>query len=111
MKIKDVTSDWKRMLRGCPQGSSFGPLLWNLFQQDMSFHINNANPSMYANDHQMEVMGKKHDVVAQSIKNQGEQAPSWYKNNHLSANPERFQLLTINPRDVDTDNDDQDIYP
>ena len=63
---------------------------------------------MYADDHQMYVMGKKHDVVAQSIKIQGEQAPSWYKNN-LSANPETFHLLTINPRNVDTDNDNQDI--
>ena len=59
VKIKDVTSDWKRMLLGCQQDSSFGPLLWNLFQNDMPFHINNANPSMYANDHQMYVMGKK----------------------------------------------------
>ena len=109
VKIKDVTSDWKRMVLGCPQGSSFGPLRWNLFQNDMSFHINNANLSMYADDHQMYVMGKKHDVVAQSIKTHGEQALSWYKNNNLSANPERFQLLTINLRNVDIDNDNQDI--
>ena len=108
VKIKYVTSDLKRMVLGCPQGSSFGPLLWSLFQNNMSFHINNANLSMYADDHQMYVMGKKHDVVAQSIKIQGEQAPSWYKNN-LSANPETFHLLTINPRNVDTDNDNQDI--
>ena len=48
---------------------------------------------MYTEDHQMYVLGKKHDVVAQSIKTQGEQALSWYKNNYLSANPETFQLL------------------
>ena len=64
---------------------------------------------MYTEDHQMYVLGKKHDVVTQSIKTQGEQALSWYKNNYLSANPEKFQLLTINPRNVDTDNDNQDI--
>ena len=40
---------------------------------------------------------------------QGEQAISWYKNNYLSANPKKFQLLTINPRNVHTDNDNQDI--
>ena len=34
---------------------------------------------MYADDHQMYVIGKKHDVVAQSIKIQGKQALSWYK--------------------------------
>ena len=48
---------------------------------------------MYTEDHQMYVLGKKNDVVTQSIKTQGEQALSWYKNNYLSANPERFQLL------------------
>ena len=57
----------------------------------------------------MSVMGKKHDVVAQSIKIQGEQPLSWYKNNYLSANPEKFQLLTINPTNVDTERDNQDI--
>ena len=63
---------------------------------------------MYADDQQMYVIGKKHDVVTQSIKTHGEQALSWYKNNYLSANPEKFQLLTINPRNVDIDNDNQD---
>ena len=48
---------------------------------------------MYTEDHQMYVMGKKHNVVAQSIKTQGDQVLSWYKNNYLSANPEKFQLL------------------
>ncbi|PFX13009.1 putative RNA-directed DNA polymerase from transposon BS [Stylophora pistillata] len=109
VKIKGVTSDWKRMVLGCPQGSSFGPRLWNLFQNDMSFHINNANLSMYADHHQMYVTGKKHDVVAQSIKIHGEKALSWYKNNYLSTNPEKFQLLTINPRNVDKDNDNQNF--
>ena len=104
VKIKEVTSDWKRMILGCPQGSFFGPLLWNLFQNDMSFYINNVNLSMYADDHQIYVMGKKHVEVALSIKIQGEQALSWYKNNYLSANPEKFQLLIINPRNVDVDN-------
>ena len=50
---------------------------------------------MYTEDHQMYVLGKKRDVVAQSIKTQGEQALSWYKNNYLSANLEKFQLLQL----------------
>ena len=35
VKIGDVTSDWKKRVLGYPTGSSFGPLLWNLFQNDM----------------------------------------------------------------------------
>ena len=39
--------------------------------------MNNANLSMYADEHQTYVIGKKQDVVAQSIKIQGEQALSF----------------------------------
>ena len=27
----EITSEWKEVLRGCPQDSTFGPLLWNTF--------------------------------------------------------------------------------
>lgn len=40
---------------------------------------------------------------------QGERALSWNKNSNLSANPKKSQLLTINPRKVDIDKDNQDI--
>ena len=36
LKIGETTSSWKSVKRGCPQGSSFGPLLWNLFQNDLT---------------------------------------------------------------------------
>ena len=45
-----VTSGWKSVVRGCPQGSSLGPLIWNIFQNDLVYNID-ANISMYADDH------------------------------------------------------------
>jgi len=39
VKINGHMSQWRIMERGCPQGSSFGPLLWNTFQNDMASHI------------------------------------------------------------------------
>ena len=36
-RLGETTSSWKCVKRGCPQGSSFGPLLWNLFQNDLTF--------------------------------------------------------------------------
>ena len=67
--------------------------------------MNNANLSMCADDHQMYVMGKKHDVVAQSIKIQGEQALSPIS----QPTQKSFSYLTINPRNIDIDNDNQDV--
>ena len=35
VKLGETRSDWKRTDRGCLQGSPFGPLLWNIFQNDL----------------------------------------------------------------------------
>ena len=39
VKINGHISEWRIMERACPQGSSFGPLLWNMFQNDLSRYI------------------------------------------------------------------------
>ena len=35
VKLESVVSEWKESVRGCSQWSSFGPLLWNIYQNDM----------------------------------------------------------------------------
>jgi hypothetical protein len=39
VRLKEATSAWKLVTRGCPQGSNFGPMLWNNFQNDFSYTI------------------------------------------------------------------------
>ena len=109
VKMCDATSDWTKMKRGCPQGSSFGPLLWNIYQNDMSAHVKNVNLTMYADDHQMYVKGRDHETVGCRMKTQGQQALSWYSNNFLLANPDKFQSLNINPRKLDKDKGDKTL--
>ena len=94
------------MKRGCPQGSSFGPLMWNIFQNDMSCSVRDANLTMYADDHQLYITAKDHDKVGAKLKTQGLLAQSWYRNNFLLANPDKFQLMTINPRNLDPGRND-----
>ena len=93
------------MERGCPQGSSFGPLLWMMFQNDMAFHIPDSNLMLYADDHQLlvYVTGKTYEEVESTLVTQAQQALLWYRNNFLLANPDKFQSLTINPRNIDAD--------
>ena len=73
---------------GYRQGSSFGPLLWNMFQNDLPLHVENANITTYADDHQLHVKGTNHEIVRQQLKTSSKQALTWYSNNFLSANPE-----------------------
>ena len=53
MKINDHISEWKTMERGCLQSTALGPLLYNMLQNEKSYHVNELNLTMYAGDHQL----------------------------------------------------------
>ena len=50
---QDTSSGWYTTTRGCPKGSALGPLLWNVFQNDLHFSTDENRPFMYADDHQL----------------------------------------------------------
>ena len=58
------------------------------------------------NDHQLYVTGKTYEEVESTLVTQGQQALLWYRNNLLLANPDKFQALKINPRNIDADKKD-----
>ena len=47
-----MTSSWKEIKRGCLQGSSLGPMLWNIYQNDLFYVQRDSHLSIYADDHQ-----------------------------------------------------------
>ena len=67
-----MTIDWVVVKRGCLQGSTFGPLMWNIFQNDMPNIISDANVSMYADDHQVFVAKKTMKNVEEILVENGE---------------------------------------
>ena len=71
VKLDPVMSCWRDIIRGCPQGSSYEPLMWNIFQNDLTLLINssprNLNLSMYDDDHQLFVTGNSIQDVEQSL--------------------------------------------
>ena len=73
MKIgTEITSKWKEVLRGCPQDSTFGPLLWNTFQNDLNIFANEHNLTMYADDHQLYSAGQTVKEVQDTLNKEGE---------------------------------------
>ena len=43
VRIGSFTSSWRRTNRGFLQGSALGPLLWNIFQNDMTYYISSSS--------------------------------------------------------------------
>ena len=75
---------------GGPQGSSCWPLLWNLFQNDLSLHRQSANLFMYADDHQIYISDNEILKATQTLRRQIEAVSQWYKENLLQANPQKY---------------------
>ena len=80
VKLGSVVSEWQRVTRGCPQGSAFGPLIWNIFQNDLTYTVD-VNMNMYADDHQFYVVRSTLSDVHDDLAVCAESASSWYRAN------------------------------
>ena len=96
-------SSWKDAVTGCPQGSSFGPQLWNIFQNYMTYIVNNASLSMYADDHQLYVKGYSVDCVKQLLTDGGHTISKWYKDNFLKGNYDKYNLMLLGRKNKNED--------
>ena len=87
-----MTSQWKNTIRGCPQGSSFGPLLWNSFRNDLAY-ITEEEISIYADDHQIFASGSSTSIVEGM--SEGSKITRWYKENLLQVNVQKHQSMEL----------------
>lgn len=106
-RVGTVTSSWKEIKRGCPQGSSLGPMLWNIYQNDLFYIQSDSHLTVYADDHQFYYARKHPDQAVMVINNEGRQASRWYSGNFLQRNPSKYQAMIISndstQRDVEID--------
>ena len=87
----DITSEWKDVKRGCPQGSAFALLLWNMFQNNMPLQVKNPNLYLYADD-QLYAVNRLIQIGEKDLKEGVEAISHWYKKNLLKAYHEKYQL-------------------
>lgn len=64
----------------------------------MSFQVKDSNLSMYTDDHQVYITGKNTKEVEKRLKAGAKAATSWYSDNFLLANPDKFRAITFNQR-------------
>ena len=94
LRIGETTSSWKCVKRGCPHGSSFGSLLWNLFQNDLNF-VMRSNVSMFADDHQVYEIDKNVSSIQTKPQASAKKATSWYESNSLKDNYGKYGSMLI----------------
>ena len=94
-KVGSSYSKWSEICRGISQGSILGPLLFNIFINDIFFFVEKSEICNFADDNTVYSCGKdlakiKEDLIC-TMKN----VLKWFMLNSLKANPGKFQFMVL----------------
>ena len=92
-KISDVYSKWSDIILGVPQGSILGPLLFNIYINDIFYFIEATKITNYADDNTPYTCEKSIDLVLSKLEIDSNNLGQWFKANYLKSNEDKCQLL------------------
>ena len=103
VRVNNITSNWRDIPSGVPQGSILGPTVFNLFMNDVFYHMpsENYSPYNYADDNSKLVKGRSYDQVVSHLQNSASEIINWCSLNQMEANPNKFQILISGSYNID----------
>ena len=97
VRLDNVFSKWRPVTTGVPQGSLLGPLLFNLYVNDMNYFITSSSLRIYADD-TTEYASDPSLIALQYIVNADlKQLNTWLVINYLNLNILKTQAKVIGP--------------
>ncbi|KAL0832519.1 hypothetical protein ABMA28_000732 [Loxostege sticticalis] len=92
---KSLLSQSQPVIRGVPQGSILGPILYILYSADIIHCIKNCNHHLYADDLQMYLSfdPADHPSAVAKVNEDLERVYDWCSSNCLTLNPKKSQLI------------------
>ena len=95
VKINGDYSTWKEILTGVPQGSVLGPLLFNIFINDIFFFVQSSEIYNYADDNTLSIADTNIDTIIRKLESDISILDVWFKNNGMLLNEDKCQFMIV----------------
>ena len=95
VKLNSEYSSFVDIDRGIPQGSILGPLLFNIFLNDLLLDFKLTEICNFADDNSLYKGDKNLELLKKLLTEGIKEVLEWFKYNSMVANPEKFQVLLL----------------
>ena len=93
VKVNGSFSTWTKTSLGVPQGSVLGPLLFNIYLNDLFLFLEETEVCNYADDTTIYTCGPNVENVLAKLENDALVISEWFPNNRMKLNEDKCHLM------------------
>ena len=93
VKINTTFSSWFELIMGVPQGSVLGPLLFNIYLNDLFWIIEETDVCNFADDTTLYTCDMDLETVLRKLEHDSLLAIEWFEANYMKLNKDKCHLL------------------